>query len=197
MVGIDYTSYTFYQEITGAIMSTTVKPSADAAAIHNTREAVRSQPGLGNLTFQMKARSSGGLTVRTETGATIQNGVIDTSRGDEPAGLLGTDTGMSPTEYIMQALAGCYTATLTMMAAEKGIDLDGIELDLNFDINLNGFLGLDSNVRKGAKSIRVDVHLTSKTASREELEALVSEMQKNSPIHDTLANPVEMITRLA
>ncbi|MFK9902809.1 OsmC family protein, partial [Klebsiella pneumoniae] len=47
------------------------------------------------------------------------------------------------------------------------------------------------------KSIRVDVHLTSKTASREELEALVSEMQKNSPIHDTLANPVEMITRLA
>lgn len=93
-------------------MSTTVKPSADAAAIHNTREAVRSQPGLGNLTFQMKARSSGGLTVRTETGATIQNGVIDTSRvgkfsniGDEPAGLLGTDTGMSPTEYIMQALA--------------------------------------------------------------------------------------------
>ncbi|MCM7797992.1 OsmC family protein, partial [Enterobacter kobei] len=126
-------------------MSTTVKPSADAAAIHNTREAVRSQPGLGNLTFQMKARSSGGLTVRTETGATIQNGVIDTSRvgkfsniGDEPAGLLGTDTGMSPTEYIMQALAGCYTATLTMMAAEKGIDLDGIELDLNFDINLNG-----------------------------------------------------------
>nr|WP_080965093.1 OsmC family protein [Klebsiella pneumoniae] len=63
--------------------------------------------------------------------------------------------------------------------------------------HLNGFLGLDSNVRKGAKSIRVDVHLTSKTASREELEALVSEMQKNSPIHDTLANPVEMITRLA
>lgn len=50
-------------------------------------------------------------------------------------------------------------------------------------------------MRKGAKSIRVDVHLTSKTASREELEALVSEMQKNSPIHDTLANPVEMITR--
>ena len=48
MVGTDYTSYTFYQEITGAIMSTTVKPSADAAAIHNTREAVRSQPGLGN-----------------------------------------------------------------------------------------------------------------------------------------------------
>ncbi|PCM74082.1 hypothetical protein CP909_28460 [Klebsiella pneumoniae] len=43
----------------------------------------------------------------------------------------------------------------------------------------------------------LDVHLTSKTASREELEALVSEMQKNSPIHDTLANPVEMITRLA
>jgi hypothetical protein len=109
--------------------------------------------------------------------------------GDEPAGLLGTDTGMSPTEHHAGAGWLLYRH-LTMMAAEKGIDLDGIELDLNFDINLNGF-GLDSNVRKGAKSIRVDVHLTSKKS------ALVSEMQKNSPIHDTLANPVEMITRLA
>ncbi|MCF3343999.1 OsmC family protein [Escherichia coli] len=35
----------------------------------------------------------------------------------------------------MQALAGCYTATLTMMAAEKGIDLDGIELDLKEGAN--------------------------------------------------------------
>ncbi|MGP2471199.1 OsmC family protein [Yersinia sp. 2540 StPb PI] len=183
--------------------TTAVKPFAAADAIQNTREAVRNQPGLGNLTIQMKARSNGRVSVRVETGATIQDGNVDNSRvgkfsniGDEPEALMGTDSGMGPTEYILQALAGCYTATLTILAAEKGIDLDGIELDLNFDINLNGFLGLDSTVRKGAKSIRVDVHLASKSASREELEALVSEMQKSSPIHDTLANPVEMITRL-
>jgi uncharacterized OsmC-like protein len=93
-----------------------------------------------------------------ETHATIQNGQVDTSRsgkfanvGDEPADLSGTDSGMGPAEYILQALAGCYTATLTVMAAEKGIELDGIELDLNFDINLNGFLVLTKKFATGRK----------------------------------------------
>jgi uncharacterized OsmC-like protein len=82
------------------------------------------------------------------------------------------------------------------MAAEKGIELDGIELDLNFDINLNGFLGLDEKVRNGAKAIRVGVKLSSPTASREQLEEMVRALPESSPIHDTLANPVSIDTRL-
>ncbi|MBI6530068.1 MULTISPECIES: OsmC family protein [Morganellaceae] len=184
-------------------MSHAVKPQASANAISNIREAVRAEPGLGNMSFQVKARSHGGLAVRVETGSSFQNGKEDNSRagkfsniGDEPPGILGADTGMSPTEYILQALAGCYTATLTLMAAEKGIELEGIELDLYFDIDMKGFLGLDQNVRKGAKSIRVNVRLDSNTATREQLEELVRLLPENSPIHDTLANPVLIETRL-
>ncbi|MGC0942842.1 OsmC family protein, partial [Pantoea agglomerans] len=178
-------------------MSHSAKPQASADAISNVREAVRAEPGLGNMSFQVKARSHGGLAVRVETGSSFQNGKEDRSRagkfsniGDEPPGLLGADTGMSPTEYILQALAGCYTATLTLMAAEKGVDLESIELDLYFDIDMKGFLRLDKNARKGAKGIRVDVRLESNTASREQLEELVSLLPEASPIHDTLANPV-------
>lgn len=127
MVGIDCTSYTFIKKLQEPLCLLPLNLLQTQLRSTIPVKQFAASPGLGNLTFQMKARSSGGLTVRTETGATIQNGVIDTSRvgkfsniGDEPAGLLGTDTGMSPTEYIMQALAGCYTATLTMMAAEKG-----------------------------------------------------------------------------
>ncbi|QTC48422.1 OsmC family protein (plasmid) [Pantoea ananatis] len=184
-------------------MSHSAKPQASADAISNVREAVRAEPGLGNMSFQVKARSHGGLAVRVETGSSFQNGKEDRSRvgkfsniGDEPPGLLGDDTGMSPTEYILQALAGCYTATLTLMAAEKGVDLESIELDLYFDIDMKGFLGLDKNARKGAKGIRVDVRLESNTASREKLAELVSLLPEASPIHDTLANPVPIETRL-
>ncbi|MGP2522389.1 OsmC family protein [Pantoea ananatis] len=184
-------------------MQQTTKPHASANDISNVREAVRAEPGLGNMSFQVKARSHGGLAVRVETGSSFQDGKEDRSRvgkfsniGDEPPGLLGSDTGMSPTEYILQALAGCYTATLTLMAAEKGVELESIELDLYFDIDMKGFLGLDKNVRKGAKSIRVDVRLNSQTASREQLEELVSLLPEASPIHDTLANPVPIATRL-
>ncbi|AEX51823.1 OsmC family protein [Rouxiella badensis] len=184
-------------------MTNSKKPFADANVIRGTREAIRQQPELGNLTFNMKSKSNGGVSVRVETHATIQNGQVDTRRsgkfanvGDEPADLSGTDSGMGPAEYILQALAGCYTATLTVMAAEKGIELDGIELDLNFDINLNGFLGLDEKVRNGAKAIRVGVKLSSPTASREQLDEMVRALPESSPIHDTLANPVNIDTRL-
>lgn len=185
-------------------MCASYKPYVDPDAVCQTKEAVSKQPELGNVAFSMKGKSAGGIAVRMETGALVQNGVADNSRagkfsltGDEPVALLGTDTGVSPAEYLLMGLAGCYTVTLTTLAAAKGIELDSIDLELFFDINLNGFLGLDDSVRKGAQGIRVDVHLESTGATREQLEELVRELPANSPIHDTLANPVDITTRLA
>lgn len=179
------------------------KPFADIEAIRATQDAVRKQPELGTVTFKVKGTASGGLAIASQTGPLIQNGQADASRdgkfslvSDEPVALLGTDTGVSPAEYALQALAGCYTVTLASMAAAKGIDLSGLELDLGFDINLNGFLGLDDSVRKGAQAINVDVKMTSDSATRAQLEELVRELPNNSPIHDTLANPVKITARL-
>jgi len=183
-------------------MTHSSKPHASAGDIQNIREAVRTQPELGQITFQVKARSLGGLAVKVNTGISLQAGEEDHTRvdkfsniGDEPEGILGTDRGMSPTEYTLQALAGCYTASLTLFAAEKGIDLDSIEMELYFDIDMNGFLGLNKAVRKGAKAIRAEVKLTSPTATAEQLDELVNLLPEISPIHDTLANPVPITTR--
>ncbi|MDV4154749.1 OsmC family protein [Rhizobium brockwellii] len=82
------------------------------------------------------------------------------------------------------------------MAASREIDLSGLELDLGFDIDLNGFLGLDKSVRNGAQAININIKMTSDTANRQELEDLVKDLPKHSPIHDTLANPVEITARL-
>lgn len=184
-------------------MTTTTKPYLDIDAVRATVEAVRQQPALGKVTFNMKSRATGGVALETKTGPILQNGVPDASRNakftlvsDEPVALLGTDTGVSPAEYALKALAGCYGVTLTSLAASRGIQLDKIELDLNFDIDLNGFLGIDESVRKGAQAIRVDVQLESEGASREELGDLVSALESHSPLHDTFANPVSVSARL-
>lgn len=178
-------------------------PFADINAIRETQEAVRNQPELGKVTFKVKGKADGGLAMTSHTGALIQNGKPDDERdgkfslvSDEPVALLGTDTGANPAEYVLHALAGCYTVTLASMAASKGIDLSGLELDLGFDIDLNGFLGLDGSVRKGAQAINIDIKMTSDAASREQLEELVLGLPNNSPIHDTLANPVKITARL-
>jgi putative redox protein len=179
------------------------KPFVDISAIRETQDAVRKQPELGRVTFKVRGKANGGLAITTQTGPLIQNDQADNARdgrfslvSDEPVALLGTDTGMSPAEYTLQALAGCYTVTLASMAASKGVDLSGLDLDLGFDIDLNGFLGIDEAVRKGAQAIKVDIKMTSDSATRAQLEELVRELPSNSPIHDTLANPVKITARL-
>jgi uncharacterized OsmC-like protein len=182
---------------------TTTKPFADLAAMEATVEAVTAQRELGRVTFTMNSESTGGLTAKTETGPLMQAGVPDESRrgkytlhSDEPLSLLGTDTAVSPAEYILKGLAGCYVVTLASLAAARNINLDQIRLTLGFDIDLSGFLGIDKSVRKGAEHITVDVELESAGTSQEDLQDLVKALEATSPIRDTLANPVKVTTTL-
>lgn len=185
------------------ITQTTARPVADAEAFRATVEAVRAKRELGQVTFTVNAKSTGGLVSRVQTGALIQGGEVDVLRDgkfsvstDEPVALLGTDTAISPAEYLLTGLAGCYTVTLASLAANHGIILNGIQMRLNFNIDLSGFLGIDSEVRKGAQGISVEIELDSPQTSRAELEALIRELEETSPILDTLANPVQVTTTL-
>ncbi len=115
---------------------------------------------------------------------------------DEPTALLGTDTAVSPAEYVLQALAGCYTVTLTANAASRGIELKSFRLELEGDIDLRGFLGIDTAIRPGVQQLRVRVHIEAPDATREQLEELISLVESRSPIRDTLVNPVDVVTTL-
>lgn len=178
-------------------------PYVDPTALANTVEAVRKEPALGKVTFRLGGQSGGGLRVITQTGALSQAGQRDPSRAgkfslqsDEPIALLGSDTAVSPGEYVLQALAGCYTVTLAANAAARGIELTKLGLELECDFDLNGFLGINPDVRCGAQEIRVRVSLESPGTPKEDLEALVRATEQRSPIRDTLANPVEVKTTL-
>ncbi len=179
-------------------------PYVDPVALSDTISAVRKQPALGKVTFRLDGKSGGGLRMISQTGALTQAGEKDGSRSgkfalqsDEPVALLGSDTAVSPGEYVMQALAGCYTVTLVANAAARGIQLTKLDLELECDFDLNGFLGINPDVRSGAQEIRVRVSLDSPGASREALQDLVRATEQRSPIRDTLANPVAVTTVLA
>jgi hypothetical protein len=61
-------------------MSGKTKPFADIAEIRKTKEAVSKQPELGKVTFSLKGRANGGLSMEAKTGAFIQNGEADKAR---------------------------------------------------------------------------------------------------------------------
>lgn len=169
-----------------------------------TIEAVRGDRALGEVTFSVGGQWEDGFKLRAATGALTQAGQKDESRAgkfemrsDEPASLLGTDTSVSPAEYVLQALAGCYTVTLTANAASKGIELKSFQLNLEADFDLASFLGVAPEEHPGASQIRVNVELDAPGSSREELEELIEIVQQRSPIRDTLIRPVDVVTTLA
>lgn len=176
----------------------------DKAALDATLDAVRQTPELARVSFSLDSEWLTGCHQRGRTGDLRQNDDVVTSRSaryilesDEPAALLGTDHAASPGEYILQALAGCYAVTYATNAAIRGIELTSLQLDMEVDFDLQGFLNLDVSVRPGAQEIRVTVHASSSNAGPEQLRELTDAVQRRSPIRDTLANPVVVTTTLA
>jgi len=108
---------------------------------------------------------------------------------DEPPVLLGTDRGPNPVEYVLHALAGCLTTSLVYHAAAKGIEVKGVTTRFEGDLDLRGFLGIDSNVRRGYQGIRVvfDIDADMDEAGKREL---IKTAQKYSPVYDIVTNGV-------
>jgi uncharacterized OsmC-like protein len=106
---------------------------------------------------------------------------------DEPEVLLGTDHGANPVEYALTALAGCLTTTLVYWAAAKGVKINKVESTLEGDIDLQGFLDLDENVKVGYQSIQMNFKIDS-DASEETLQELIEIAKKRSPTANTILN---------
>jgi uncharacterized OsmC-like protein len=184
-------------------MPTTTLNGVDREALSATLDAVREKPALAQVSFTLDSAWSSGCHQRSQTGEMRQNGEIVAGResryvleSDEPTALLGTDTAANPGEYVLQALAGCYAVTYATNAAMRGIELSSLKLELEVDFDLQGFFNLDESVRPGAQQIRVNVHAESPNASSEQLRALTDAVRQRSPIGDTLANPVDVVTTL-
>jgi len=108
---------------------------------------------------------------------------------DHPEVLVGSDTGPTPVEYLLHALAGCLTAGLANIAAARGVELTEVTSTVEGDIDLNGILGLDPEVRNGFQQIRVSF-VVKGDAPAEKLRQLVEQSQARSAVFDVITNAV-------
>ncbi len=163
-----------------------------------TIESVEKDANLAR--FQFRARTEWKEGARTET--RIQSfrhaGEEDTSRerafvmkGDEPPVLLGDNTAPNAVETVLHALSACLAVGFVYNAAAKGIQVESLDFDLEGDLDLRGFLGLDENVRPGYSDIRVSYRVEA-DAPEDELVELCEYAQKTSPVLDMLRNPVDV-----
>jgi uncharacterized OsmC-like protein len=82
------------------------------------------------------------------------------------------------------------------VAQHRNIQLNSVRATLEGDMDIQGILGIDSDVRNGYQCIRVIFDIDA-DASREDVEALVAQSQKRSAVYDIITNPtfVQVETR--
>lgn len=166
--------------------------------------AIGERPELAHVSFSVTSTWTGGFAGSSSTGAVRQAGADHPQRttsfafdSDEPHVLLGRDAAASAGEYVLQALAACYSVTFAANASSQGIELDSLAFDIEGDFDLHGFLGLADHVRPGLQEVRVAVRAESSNATRAQLQDLVETVERRSPIRDSLTSGVPVVTTLA
>ena len=171
--------------------------------LHQTIEALKLTPELGRFQFRARNEWMDGGHCRTHIRSFYGAGKEDESRtdewvfdADEPPVLLGENRGANPVEYALVALASCVTTTMVVYAAAEGIKLHRLESELEGDLDVRGFTGVSTDVRRGYENIRITVHVEA-DAPREKLEHLVEMGKAYSPVFDIVSNPTKVDVRLA
>lgn len=107
---------------------------------------------------------------------------------DEPEVLLGSDHAPGPVEYLLHALAGCVTSSIIYHAAARGYKIKKLTTNLEGEIDLRGFFGIDHTVRKGYEHIHITFELEGDFDDEQKNEIL--KLTSFSPVLDIVTNGV-------
>ena len=101
------------------------------------------------------------------------------------------DKGATPVEFVLVGLASCLTAGIAAVAQNRKIQLHSVKATLEAPMDLQGILGIDSDVRNGFSAIKVSYDIDA-DASKKDIEALVAQSQKRSAVYDLVTNPTNV-----
>ena len=110
---------------------------------------------------------------------------------DHPQVFASEDHAPTPVELVLSGLASCLTAGVAAIAQRRGIQLHSVKASLEADMDIQGILGIDDEVRNGFGGIRVHFNIRA-DASEDDIKALVAQSQKRSAVFDIVTNPTNV-----
>lgn len=171
-------------------MTKTTKTINDVnlAAVGEFVAAIKDEPGKADTTWKATVDWKGGF--RSET----QVREFTPVASDEPTALGGDDTAANPVEQLLGALGNCLAVGYAANASVAGIELKGLQIELEGDLDLHTFLGLaDGNA--GYETIKAQVTLDS-DATPETIRELHERVVATSPVGHSLQRNVPVNVEL-
>ena len=182
--------------------ASTVDNGVNVGALLGAREALTAEPQ--GAAFQWRARCE--WVYGTHARSTIEGfsglGGEQTHRSafqldtDHPEVFASEDHAVTPVEMVLAGLAGCLTAGVASVATNRGVQLRSVTATLEGDMDIQGILGIDPDVRNGFSGITVRYEIDA-DASKADLEAIVAQSQKRSAVYDVITNPTNVVVEVA
>lgn len=171
----------------------------DTPTLFATIDAVNGQRELAKFKFRASNRWVSGTQSRGRiegffgAGAEHKHGSDFQFEADHPAVLVGKDQGPLPVEFLLYGLLACITSGIGNIAAARGVKLTSVESSIEGDLDLQGILGLSTDVRNGFQKLRANFKIKG-DAPAEKLREIVDQSRARSAVYDTLTNgvPVEL-----
>ena len=127
------------------------------------RASIEQDPSKGITNWRVTTTWQGQTQSRSEVSGFVIGGEQVPRRfsfdADEPHELGGSNVFPNPQEYLLAALNACMTVGYAAQCAIRGITLEHLEIETKGDIDLRGFLGIDSTVAPGYESLSYTVRI--------------------------------------
>jgi uncharacterized OsmC-like protein len=179
----------------------TVNNGVNVEALLGAREALSEAPEAArfnwraNCTWVKGTHSSISIEKFFGLGEEQSHRQVYTFDADHPQIFASEDNGITPPEYILVALASCLTAGVASVAQNRDIQLRSVTATVEADMDIQGILGIDADVRNGYSNINVHFKIDA-DASEEDIAALVAQSQKRSAVFDNVTNPTNVNVRV-
>lgn len=164
--------------------------AVDIASVAGLAAKIREDSQVGQTTWRAEVTWDGGF----RAAASIRE--FEPIGSDEPLALGGTDTAPNPVEQLLAALGNCLAVGYAANATAAGVAIDELRVELEGDLDLRTFLGLDPGGHAGFSNIRARVHLDA-DASDEVLAGLHGDVVGTSPVGHTLSRSIPVQIDLA
>ncbi|HSF18786.1 MAG TPA: OsmC family protein [Vicinamibacteria bacterium] len=185
-----------------ATAKTPIDNGVNVQALLDAREALKKAPEAAQ--FQWRATCK--WIYGTHSRSTIKTffGLGDEQKhkseftfdADHPEVFASEDHGATPVELVLAGLASCLTAGVASVAQMREIQLRSVSATLEAGMDIQGILGIDSDVRNGFDGIKVTYEIDA-DATPDEIRAIVAQSQKRSAVYDIVTNPTNVTVEVS